>query len=654
MKKKAKGKGHKDTSLSNDKLLPSLGFLANIRLNRFLQRLWSYFSWRVYIVILAGLFYLYFNETTTWFLIYTVPPLLGIWAATLALNNNISLWFDAFIHSLTESDQLRKKRNHKDHDNEFKCIKLNNASQKELNKLIDFICRDFVSSWYKNLSQNDRFEKETRHKLQQVCQGLIDRIGNMDPNLVVQHLIGILTNHFHTFNESCKASHHRSHHDFNDSDEKYWQSYKSKTQSYDTSIIANQDCELDYVRHMATLLLYVLMSSDDFNCDTVRYLLREITAKHILTPIINVMSQPRIVNRLISRLMERVLAIYARRQGATIKQGQRHPKSKTSSNTLQPLHANNISDSAEYLTDVSSDSTKSHNEKQANKAQHHAKGIRPRAHTHTSTTRVEAKHPSKSVKSSEDELNSIEVLTNRNKANNKPKTKATLGRKLLKRVPPLFRIVSDDGDNKGKITTDHNLAFENNGLNTKDESEEDEFAQNTTTTTPGQGNIPKKSIINKRLSKMRSSLKRDHSVQRHHPPDLVATNDVPSVHQQQQQINPAKQVRSRSCDDMDYAKREYESTFAKALHKIRSISSRESQPIVTSKETILNLDFAKLAPTIDDDSNSTISDHPSPNDSGIKISVTTPGGDELSKEDIVSEGTSTISNEYDDQLLIYQ
>ncbi|EDV22381.1 uncharacterized protein TRIADDRAFT_58921 [Trichoplax adhaerens] len=662
--------------LSNEKI-QSLSILTNIRLNRFLQRLWSYFSWRIYVLILAGLFYLYSHETTTWFLIYTVPPILGIWTATLALNNNISLRFEAFIQSLTESNPSRSSKNShdRDHENEFKSVKLNPAAQAELNKLINYICRDFISTWYKNLSQSDHFEKETRKKLEQICSRLIDRIGNIDPHLFIQHLCGILTNHFHIYHECVKGFTHRassnrstppptapplSHQDSNDGsnrkdqEELIWQSYKARC-SYQ-GITATQDGEQDYIRHMATLLLYALLSSDEFNSDTVRYLLREILASHILQSIIRSLSEPRIINRLLGKLIERVFTAYARRQAKSVKLAQLRQKKKNrppnitvnQSNTLnQPINSNSVHDSSEYLSDVSNDSNTT---KVINKQSAHGPGkdrsekqgisnkgnnIRPRANTHTAAVQVPSQgNSSLSTKPIDEETNSIEVFANRNKAVHKNKNKLTLSKKLFKRVQPRFRLGSDETENSEKGTDDHNG---NNTSNIQDENEEDEFAQSTAT---GLGNNAKRTHKSKRISKIYSSLIRDRSVQSNHR--KTATFDGSSSYRSTHANEniPSKATRSHSYDDIDCVKKENENSFLKAFHKIKTISGKEDNHhnLTNSKDTILNLDFADKSTNGMKDLFNPLPQHQQIKDrTGIQIYVTSPAGHQRSNDDIFQE-----------------
>lgn len=62
-------------------------------------------------------------------------------------------------------------------------------------------------------------------------------------------------------------------------------------------VCTNEEQELNFLGEIAEILLYLLLPKGDFDCLTVRFILRELLVNVIITPLLNLFSDPDYINQ---------------------------------------------------------------------------------------------------------------------------------------------------------------------------------------------------------------------------------------------------------------------------------------------------------------------------------------------------------------------
>lgn len=186
-----------------------------------------------------------------------------------------------------------------------------------LQEIIQYFFRDYIHYWYNTISDDERFLYELHQTIQKVIINFAGRIKDVAwvPFLTTR-LVDVFATHLRIFRitrERLESKTHEFHN--NDSDENKLQEELDLEEMFFTveaevekglkraPICLDDQAEMYYLQDIIEVLLYLLLPEQDFNSKGFRYFLREVIAKSIVLPSVDMICDPDYVNQTISWLL---------------------------------------------------------------------------------------------------------------------------------------------------------------------------------------------------------------------------------------------------------------------------------------------------------------------------------------------------------------
>ncbi|PIK56695.1 putative sorting nexin-13 isoform X1 [Apostichopus japonicus] len=194
----------------------------------------------------------------------------------------------------------------------LKCDKrLTGASiiDEQLQEIIRLTMRDYAHPWYYEISNNKQFLHEIQQTAQNVIITLANRAKEVDwVNYVTRTGVEDFASHIRLFH-SAQAKHRKiiSKEDVPDIAPSLESVFFDLEIEMEDGICRDEICsdegkELDYLRDVIELLLFIVLPAQDFQSKPMTFLVREILACYILKPMLDMFSDPDYVNQNISWL----------------------------------------------------------------------------------------------------------------------------------------------------------------------------------------------------------------------------------------------------------------------------------------------------------------------------------------------------------------
>ncbi|KAI5922791.1 PXA domain-containing protein [Camillea tinctor] len=174
-----------------------------------------------------------------------------------------------------------------------------------LDDLLELIERDFIKSWYSNISKNPVFANEVDRVIRHVILRIRDRLFEIDlVEVVISSIVPVLTAHFRDFDEAERAVRGRKlNRDVTESEEldlaiaaKYRDGklHPAASLAYSDTKLVQQD----HLRHMIANILPKVLPPNLLDSRAVFSLVREIVACAVLSPVIQLLAEPDTWNQL--------------------------------------------------------------------------------------------------------------------------------------------------------------------------------------------------------------------------------------------------------------------------------------------------------------------------------------------------------------------
>ena len=182
--------------------------------------------------------------------------------------------------------------------------------EEELRKFLANIIRDFIRTWYEDVGRGDHFIAETQELLEILCIEGYKRASQIDSHYLVEQVIVIFHGHLERFNKAMaivKAKDPKLRLSISSS-QLLCQTYESQLK-FERPALTSAAKELSYLRNVIDCLLAAMVPRDTFNCDTGRFILREILAVQVMSQLVQLMIDPDwICEAVIEVLKDRVSA----------------------------------------------------------------------------------------------------------------------------------------------------------------------------------------------------------------------------------------------------------------------------------------------------------------------------------------------------------
>lgn len=170
---------------------------------------------------------------------------------------------------------------------------------------LDLIIRDFVKSWYGNISSNPTFPNEVDKAIRLALLSLQDCLRDKDfAELVTSKIIPILTDHFRDFYDAEKAVRGRKLNRSVTESEELDLAIASKFRDgklHPAASLSFPDTKMvqqDYLRNLITRLIPKVLPENMLSSRAVSSLIREIVGCAVLFPILQMLSDPDTWNQL--------------------------------------------------------------------------------------------------------------------------------------------------------------------------------------------------------------------------------------------------------------------------------------------------------------------------------------------------------------------
>nr|XP_006122350.1 sorting nexin-19 [Pelodiscus sinensis] len=170
--------------------------------------------------------------------------------------------------------------------------------EEEIERMIQKIVRDFVSSWYRTVSSERAFEDEVRKAMSGLALELRRRMAQVDKQALVQKILTLWGCHLQSY---MKAKEHvgaaRSPVEAAQLAEQLWRAYGELSAPHPA--LQSPAMEVNYARSIVDLLLRVLVPKPHLETRTGRFVVGELVTCNVLLPMVKKMSDPDWVNLLL-------------------------------------------------------------------------------------------------------------------------------------------------------------------------------------------------------------------------------------------------------------------------------------------------------------------------------------------------------------------
>ena len=176
------------------------------------------------------------------------------------------------------------------------------ATDKPLQDMIGFIIRDYVTSWYNNISHNSAFPDELRAILCMVVTLITERIYVVDwVPFLTRNLVDTIATHVRLF----KNARNKYNSPIKDGEarpadlETIFFNYEAEMEGdvCRDAVCYSKEGESLYFQELCELLLYLVLPKHEFQAGPVRCLTREILSSVVIQPSFSKLSEPDFVNQ---------------------------------------------------------------------------------------------------------------------------------------------------------------------------------------------------------------------------------------------------------------------------------------------------------------------------------------------------------------------
>ncbi|XP_035695155.1 sorting nexin-14-like isoform X2 [Branchiostoma floridae] len=169
-------------------------------------------------------------------------------------------------------------------------LKVTEKVDMALSEFLELVLRDFVYTWYRDLSTDEAFVDEMRVSLRFILSCLIRRIKKTDlPTFIVNKLIKAAMSHLDKYVRAMESAPPGA-----DLEKATLELYGSELHC----VMQNRRTELQYLRYLSGEIFPYILPARSLKCKSLCALLRELLSASVLMPAIDKIADPDFVNNL--------------------------------------------------------------------------------------------------------------------------------------------------------------------------------------------------------------------------------------------------------------------------------------------------------------------------------------------------------------------
>ncbi|KAB0364653.1 hypothetical protein FD754_008809 [Muntiacus muntjak] len=159
--------------------------------------------------------------------------------------------------------------------------------EQEIDRTIRMIMRDFVSSWYRTVSQEPAFEEEMEAAMRGLVQELRRRMARVDSHALAQRVLTLCGCHLQSYIQAKEATGKQS---GPGEPSELWEAYCRASAPHPA--VQSPSAEVTYTRGIVNVLLQGLVPKPHLETRTGRHIVVELITCNVILPLISKLSDP--------------------------------------------------------------------------------------------------------------------------------------------------------------------------------------------------------------------------------------------------------------------------------------------------------------------------------------------------------------------------
>ncbi|KAM9764116.1 sorting nexin-19 isoform 2-T2 [Dama dama] len=159
--------------------------------------------------------------------------------------------------------------------------------EQEIDRTIRMIMRDFVSSWYRTVSQEPAFEEEMEAAMRGLVQELRRRMARVDSHALAQRVLTLCGCHLQSYIQAKEAAGKQS---GPGEPSELWEAYCRASAPHPA--VQSPSAEVTYTRGIVNVLLQGLVPKPHLETRTGRHIVVELITCNVILPLISKLSDP--------------------------------------------------------------------------------------------------------------------------------------------------------------------------------------------------------------------------------------------------------------------------------------------------------------------------------------------------------------------------
>ncbi|NIG60320.1 sorting nexin-19-like [Pontoporia blainvillei] len=160
--------------------------------------------------------------------------------------------------------------------------------EQEIDRTIRMVMRDFVSSWYRTVSQEPAFEEEMEAAMRGLVQELRRRMARVDSHALAQRVLTLCGCHLQSYLQAKEATAGKQ--SATDEPSQLWEAYCQATTPHPA--VQSPGAEVAYTRGIVNVLLQGLVPKPHLETRTGRHVVVELITCNVMLPLISKLSDP--------------------------------------------------------------------------------------------------------------------------------------------------------------------------------------------------------------------------------------------------------------------------------------------------------------------------------------------------------------------------
>ncbi|XP_028357159.1 sorting nexin-19 isoform X3 [Physeter macrocephalus] len=160
--------------------------------------------------------------------------------------------------------------------------------EQEIDRTIRMVMRDFVSSWYRTVSQEPAFEEEMEAAMRGLVQELRRRMARVDSHALAQRVLTLCGCHLQSYLQAKEATAGKQ--SGTDEPSQLWEAYCQATAPHPA--VQSPRAEVAYTRGIVNVLLQGLVPKPHLETRTGRHVVVELVTCNVILPLISKLSDP--------------------------------------------------------------------------------------------------------------------------------------------------------------------------------------------------------------------------------------------------------------------------------------------------------------------------------------------------------------------------